>query len=41
MYNANNGIVSYDDDGTGAGAAVQLVQLNAGLTLQASDFIFF
>jgi Ca2+-binding RTX toxin-like protein len=41
MYNVNNGIVSYDDDGTGAGAAVQLVQLNAGLTLQASDFIFF
>jgi Ca2+-binding RTX toxin-like protein len=41
LYNVNNGIVSYDADGTGAGAAVQLAQLNAGLTLAAADFIFF
>jgi len=40
LYNVNNGIVSYDADGTGAGAAVQLAQLNAGLTLAWSDFIF-
>jgi serralysin len=41
LYNFNNGIVSYDADGTGAGAAIQLAQLNAGLTLSAGDFIFF
>jgi Ca2+-binding RTX toxin-like protein len=41
LYNVNNGILSYDADGTGAGAAVQLAQLNAGLTLAAGDFIFF
>jgi Ca2+-binding RTX toxin-like protein len=40
LYNVNNGIVSYDADGTGAGAAVQIAQLNAGLTLAGSDFIF-
>jgi serralysin len=41
LYNVNNGILSYDADGTGAGAAVQLAQLNAGLTVAAGDFIFF
>jgi Ca2+-binding RTX toxin-like protein len=41
LYNVNNGIVSYDADGTGAGAAVQIAQLNAGLTLSAGDFIFY
>lgn len=40
LYNVNNGIVSYDADGTGAGAAVQIAQLNAGLTLAGGDFIF-
>jgi Ca2+-binding RTX toxin-like protein len=41
MYNFNSGIVSYDADGNGSGAAVQITQLNAGLTLAAADFIFF
>jgi serralysin len=41
LYDVNSGIVSYDADGTGAGAAVQIAQLNAGLTLAAADFIFF
>jgi Ca2+-binding RTX toxin-like protein len=41
IYNVNTGIVSYDDDGNGAGVAIQIAQLNAGLTLAAGDFIFF
>jgi Ca2+-binding RTX toxin-like protein len=41
LYNSQNGILSFDADGTGAGAAIQIAQLNAGLTLAASDFIFF
>jgi Ca2+-binding RTX toxin-like protein len=41
LYDVNSGIVSYDADGTGAGAAVQLAQLNAGQTLAAGDFVFF
>lgn len=40
LYNVNNGILSYDADGNGAGVAVQLAQLNAGLTLAIGDFIF-
>lgn len=40
LYDTNTGIVSYDDDGTGAHAAVQLAQLNLGLTLTVSDFVF-
>lgn len=41
LYNTNTGILSYDDDGSGAGAAVQIAQLNAGLNLSVSDFMFF
>jgi Ca2+-binding RTX toxin-like protein len=41
LYNINNGILSYDADGSGAGAAVAIAQLNAGLTLSAGDFIFY
>jgi Ca2+-binding RTX toxin-like protein len=41
LYNVNNGIVSVDLDGTGAGAAIQIAQLNAGLTLTVADFAFF
>ena len=41
LYNSQNGILSFDADGTGAGAAVVLAQLNAGLTLAAGDFIFY
>jgi RTX calcium-binding nonapeptide repeat (4 copies) len=38
VYNTSNGIVSYDFDGNGAGAAVNLAQLNLGLTLVLADF---
>ena len=41
LYNSQNGTLSFDADGTGAGAAVVLAQLNAGLTLTAGDFIFY
>ena len=40
LYDVNSGILSYDDDGTGGHAAVQLAQLNTGLTLTPGDFIF-
>jgi serralysin len=40
LYDVNTGIVSYDADGNGGGAAVQLAQLNTGLNLTASDFVF-
>ena len=40
LYDTNTGIVSYDADGTGAGAAVQLAQLNTGLSLTVADFVF-
>jgi len=41
LYDTNTGIVSFDSDGTGAAAAVQLAQLNTGLTLTVSDFGVF
>jgi hypothetical protein len=41
LYNSNDGILSFDIDGTGAAAAVVLAQLNAGLTLAAGDFVFY
>ncbi len=41
LYDVNTGIISYDADGNGAGAAVQLAQLNTGLSLTVSDFIFY
>ncbi len=40
LYDVNSGILSYDADGNGAGAAVQLAQLNIGLALTVSDFVF-
>ncbi len=40
LYDTNTGILSYDADGTGGGAAVQLAQLNTGLVLALSDFVF-
>lgn len=40
LYNGNSGLLSYDADGTGAGAAVILAQLNAGLALTVNDFVF-
>lgn len=39
IFNAGNGILAYDPDGIGAGVAVQLAQLNAGLTLTTSDLL--
>lgn len=41
LYNVNTGILSYDADGNGAGAAVQLAQLNVGLNLTTADFLFY
>jgi len=41
LYNSTSGALSYDADGTGAGIAIQLAQLNPGLTLTVSDFIFY
>jgi Ca2+-binding RTX toxin-like protein len=41
LYDSATGLLSYDDDGTGAGAAIVLANLGTGLTLAAGDFIFF
>jgi serralysin len=41
LYDPTTGIVYYDDDGNGAGAAVALAQLNAGQTFTAGDFLFY
>jgi hypothetical protein len=41
LYDPTTGIVSYDDDGNGAGAAVQIAQLNVGAPLAAGALIFF
>ncbi len=41
LYDTNTGIVWYDDDGTGAGAAVAIAQLNPGQTFAAGDFLFY
>jgi Ca2+-binding RTX toxin-like protein len=41
IYDQTNGHLSYDADGNGAGAAVLLATLNAGLTLSAGDFVFY
>lgn len=39
LYNSNSGMLSYDPDGNGEEAAIQLAQLNAGLSLSANDFL--
>lgn len=39
LYNSANGMLSYDPDGFGSAAAIDLAQLNAGLTLSAGDFL--
>jgi serralysin len=41
LYDSATGVVSYDDDGNGAGAAIQLASIGTGLTLAAGDFIFY
>jgi Ca2+-binding RTX toxin-like protein len=38
VYNSANGALSYDADGTGAGAAVKFAQLDTGLLLTSADF---
>ncbi len=40
LYDSTTGIISYDADGNGAGAAIQLASIGAGLTLAAGDFVF-
>jgi Ca2+-binding RTX toxin-like protein len=40
LYDPATGIVSFDSDGTGVRAALQIAQLNTGLTLSVSDFAF-
>jgi Ca2+-binding RTX toxin-like protein len=41
LYDTVTGMVSLDADGNGAGAAVQIAQLNAGLSLSVTDFVFY
>ncbi len=41
LYDSSTGILSYDADGDGAGAAVQLAQLDPGLVLNPGDFLFY
>ncbi len=39
IYDTDSGVLSYDADGSGQGAAVQFAQLNAHLNLSAADFM--
>ncbi|MES0009655.1 hypothetical protein NKJ78_01255 [Mesorhizobium sp. M0037] len=39
IYDTDSGILSYDADGSGQGAAVQFAHLNTNLDLSAADFI--
>jgi Ca2+-binding RTX toxin-like protein len=38
VYNSTNGALSYDADGSGAGAAVRFAELDTGLLLTSADF---
>lgn len=39
IYDTDSGVLSYDADGSGQGAAVQFAQLSAHLNLSAADFM--
>lgn len=39
IYNDANGVLSYDADGSGIGAAVHIATLTSGLNLSSSDFL--
>lgn len=39
LYNSATGVLSYDADGSGSGAAVQVTTLSFGLNLTAHDFL--
>ena len=41
LYNKSTGLLSFDADGSGGGAAVTIATLNAGLTLAPGDFLFY
>jgi uncharacterized protein (TIGR01370 family) len=41
FYRNDTGILSYDADGNGAGVAVNIANLGAGLTLAVGDFLFY
>lgn len=40
VYNAANGFLSFDADGSGAAAAFRFANVTAGADLEASDFVF-
>ncbi|CAH0349327.1 hypothetical protein SPH9361_00550 [Sphingobium sp. CECT 9361] len=39
IYGSKSGVLSYDADGSGSGAAVQIATLSSGLHLTSSDFL--
>lgn len=39
IYDSKSGVLSYDADGSGSGAAVQIATLSSGLNLTAYDFL--
>jgi VCBS repeat-containing protein len=41
LYNSTTGALSYDADGNGAGAAVEIANLGAGTTVALGDFMFY
>jgi len=41
IYNSTMGTLSYDADGSGAGAAVKLAIIGSGLAIDATDFVIY